>query len=67
MKWRPFRRRIPSLSGRDLVPLARVDFLVFVVLMVPERHDGKQMIPTPYVEVIVEGLMNARSQDRIGG
>ena len=51
----------PGLSGRDLVPLARVDFLVFIVLMFPELHDGKRMIPAPYVEVIVEGLMNARS------
>jgi phage terminase large subunit-like protein len=51
----------PGLSGRDLVPLARVDFLVFIVLMFPELHDGKKMIPAPYVEVIVEGLMNARS------
>jgi hypothetical protein len=37
----------PGLSGRDLVPLARVDFLVFVVLMFPKLHDGKQMIRRP--------------------
>src|SRR5271166_73570 len=47
-----------SLRGCDLIVLARVDFLAFAILMFPVLHDGKEMIPAPYVEVIAEGLMN---------
>ena len=39
---------------------ARVDFGVFVVLMFPELHDGKQLIPAPYVNLMVEALMAVR-------
>ena len=38
-----------------------LDFLVFVVLMFPELHDGKAMIPALYVDFIAEALMNTRT------
>ena len=46
-----------TLSRRDLLQLARVDFGVFAVMLFPELHDGHEMIPAPYVNLIVEALM----------
>lgn len=44
-------------SGVELIQLARVDFGVFLSLLFPELHEGRQMIPAPYVNFIVEALM----------
>ena len=49
----------PSLD--DFIALAQVDFLAFVVLLFPVLHDGKDMIPAPYVDLIVEVLMRTTS------
>ena len=46
-----------TLRPGHLLQLACVDFGVFLALNFPVLHDGKQMIPAPYVSVIVEGLM----------
>lgn len=45
------------LSHADLTAFARVDFGAFLVLMFPELHDGKEIIPAPYVDLMVEALM----------
>jgi DNA modification methylase len=52
-----------STSRGDLIQLARVDFGAFLVLAFPELHDGRQMIPAPYVHLIVEALMGVRHGD----
>ncbi len=55
--------KVPGLaqvSVSDLILLARVDFGVFLVLLFPELHDGKAMIPAPYVNLMVEALMVVR-------
>lgn len=52
-----------GLKISDLVRLARVDFGVFVVLLFPELHDGQQLVPAPYVELMVEILMSVRQGD----
>jgi hypothetical protein len=44
------------LGANDLIRLAR-DFGVFAVLMFPELHDGKQMVPASYVNLMAEALM----------
>jgi hypothetical protein len=51
------------LSVDDFIQLARVDFGVFAVLMFPELHDGKQMVPAPYVNLMAEALMAVRDGD----
>jgi predicted phage terminase large subunit-like protein len=48
------------LGVADLIRLARLDFGVFAAVMFPELHDGKQMVPAPYVNLMVEALMAAR-------
>ena len=48
------------LGADDLIRLARLDFGVFAVLMFPEPHDGKQMVPAPYVNLMAEALMAVR-------
>ena len=48
------------LGADDLIRLARLDFGVFAVLMFPELHDGKQMVPAPYVNLMAEALMAVR-------
>jgi hypothetical protein len=48
------------LGADDLIRLARLDFGVFAVLMFPELHDGKQMAPAPYVNLMAEALMAVR-------
>ena len=50
-------------AADDLARLARVDFGVFAVLMFPELHDGKQMVPAPYVNLMAEALMAVRDGD----
>jgi hypothetical protein len=45
------------LEVADLVQLARVDFGVFVVVLFPGVHNGQQLVPAPYVELMVEILM----------
>jgi hypothetical protein len=52
-----------TLSRGHLIQLARVDFGVFLVLMFPELHDGKPMIPAPYVNLIAEALMGVHNGD----
>ena len=42
----------------DFVRLARLDFGIFAAVMFPELHDGKQMVPAPYVNVMAEALMS---------
>ena len=49
-----------TMSRRDLIALARVDFGVFSVLMFPELHNGEQIIPAPYVNLMAEALMSVR-------
>ena len=49
-----------TMSRRDLIALARVDFGVFLVLMFPELHNGRQMAPAAYVNLMVEALMSVR-------
>jgi hypothetical protein len=51
------------LSVDDFIQLARLDFGVFAVLMFPELHDGKQMVPAPYVNLMAEALMAVRDGD----
>jgi hypothetical protein len=54
----------PSQVARaDLFQLARIDFGVFLVLMFPELHDGRQLIPAPYVNMMAEALMGVRFGD----
>jgi predicted phage terminase large subunit-like protein len=53
-------RESAPLGADDLIRLARVDFGVFAVLMFPELHDGKQMVPAPYVNLMAEALMAVR-------
>jgi hypothetical protein len=48
------------LGADDYIRLARLDFGVFAVLMFPELHDGKQMVPAPYVNLMAEALMAVR-------
>jgi hypothetical protein len=54
--------RTPEASGqldaRDLFGLAVADFGVFAVVLFPELHHGKQMKQAPYIELLVEALMN---------
>jgi predicted phage terminase large subunit-like protein len=50
-------RRSAALGVDDLIQLARLDFGVFAVVMFPELHDGKQMVPAPYVNMMAEALM----------
>jgi predicted phage terminase large subunit-like protein len=58
---KPSKDREPTPHGvDDLIRLARVDFGVFAVLMFPELHDGKQMVPAPYVNLMAEALMAVR-------
>lgn len=47
------------LDARDFLGIARIDFGVFAVLLFTELHDGKQMKQAPYVDLLVELLMNA--------
>jgi predicted phage terminase large subunit-like protein len=56
----PARTREASrqLDARDLFGLAAADFGVFAVVLFPELHDGKQMRQAPYIELLVEALMN---------
>ena len=51
-------RRSAALGVDDLIQLARLDFGVFAVVMFPELHDSKQMVPAPYVNVMAEALMS---------
>jgi hypothetical protein len=51
------------LGADDLIRLARLDFGVFAVLMFPELHDGKQIVPAPYVNLMAEALMAVRDGD----
>src|SRR5271166_2704684 len=48
------------LGVDDLIRLARLDFGIFVALMFPELHDGEQMVPAPYVNLMAEALMAVR-------
>jgi predicted phage terminase large subunit-like protein len=58
---KPSKDRGPTPLGTDdLIRLARLDFGVFAVLMFPELHDGKQMVPAPYVNLMAEALMAVR-------
>jgi hypothetical protein len=41
----------------DLIQLARLDFGIFVALVFPILHGGKNMVPASYVNLIVEALM----------
>ena len=49
-----------ALGAGNLIRLARLDFGVFAVLMFPELHDGKQMVPAPYVNLMAEASMAVR-------
>jgi len=49
------------LSINDLTGLARLDFGVFAVVMFSELHDGNQMVPAPYVNLMAEALMAVRN------
>ena len=49
------------LSINDLIGLARLDFGVFAVVMFSELHDGAQMVPAPYVNLMAEALMAVRA------
>ena len=51
---------LAPLGADDLIRLARLDFGAFAVLMFPELHDGKQMVPAPYVNLMAEALMAVR-------
>jgi predicted phage terminase large subunit-like protein len=58
---KPSKNRGSAPLGVDeLIRLARVDVGVFIVLMFPELHDGKQMVPAPYVNLMAEALMAVR-------
>ena len=48
------------LGVDDLIRLARLDFGVFAVVMFPELHNGEQMVPAPYVNLMAEALMAVR-------
>jgi hypothetical protein len=52
-----------TISRGDLIELARVDFGVFLLLVFSELHDGRQIIPAPYVNLLVEVLMAVRDGD----
>ena len=53
------------LSINDLIGLARLDFGVFAVVMFSELHDGAQMVPAPYVNLMAEALMAVRASSSI--
>jgi predicted phage terminase large subunit-like protein len=53
-----------TIGRADLINLARADFGVFLVLLFPELHDGRQIIPAPYINLLVEVLMAARDGDQ---
>ena len=59
----PKSGEVSPVEVTDLLQFARVDFGVFVVLLFPELHDGRQLVPAPYVELIVEVLMAVRKGD----
>ena len=48
------------LGVNDLIRLAHLDFGIFAVVMFPELHDGKQMVPAPYLNLMAEALMAVR-------
>jgi hypothetical protein len=48
------------LGINDLIGLARLDFGVFAAVMFPVLHDGNQMVPAPYVNLMAEALMAVR-------
>ncbi len=50
-------RREAKAAIDDLIPFARRDFGIFVALVFPVLHGGKQMVPASYVDLIVETLM----------
>ena len=47
--------RAPSQG--DFAALARVDFCIFASLLFPVLHDGKQMTPAEYVDLMAHVLM----------
>src|SRR5690349_24520935 len=53
-------RETSRLGVDDFIRLARLDFGIFAVLMFPELHDGNQMVPAPYVNLMAEALMAVR-------
>jgi hypothetical protein len=53
----PTNRRCEASTTDDLIWLARQDFGIFVVLVFPVLHGGKDMVPASYVHLIVEALM----------
>lgn len=48
---------IAKLAMTDLFHIARIDFGVFFVLMFPELHDRRHLIPAPYMNQMAEALM----------
>jgi hypothetical protein len=50
-------RRAAEPTIDDLIPLARMDFGIFVALVFRVLHGGKNMVPASYVNLIVEALM----------
>lgn len=56
---RPTNDQVKAFAANDLIPLARVDFGVFVTLVFPVLHGGKHMVPASYVNLIVEVLMRS--------
>jgi hypothetical protein len=50
----------PKYDPGDFIALARADFGIFCVLMFPELHDGSQLIPADYVNLMVEALMSVK-------
>jgi predicted phage terminase large subunit-like protein len=46
-----------ALTIKDLIAAARLDFGIFVTLLFPVLHGGKNMVIASYVDLIVEMLM----------
>lgn len=57
-------RREAEPTIDDLIPFARADFGVFVALVFPVLHGGKNMVPASYVNLIVEALMRTTTGGR---
>jgi hypothetical protein len=57
----------PPLGFDDLIQFARRDFGAFVMLLLPELRDQKQLVPAPYLDVMFEALMLVREggKDRV--
>ena len=51
-------------TAEDFIRLARLDFGIFVALVFPVLHGGKNMVPASYINLIVDALMRSTTGGR---